>query len=185
MDVAQSSYVKKKVVMKKKIALVIAFDGYQAQEFGITKSILDAVGHVVTLVSDRVGKATAHDGSQVLVSNKLSDIIVTDYDALVFIGGPGALEHLDHDLSYRIIQDAVAQHMVVAAICIAPRILAKAGVLAGKEATGWDEDNELTELYRHHGVIYVKQPVVTNGCFVTATGPAAAAEFGQALVNIL
>ena len=71
---------------------------------------------------------------------------------------------------------------VVAAICIAPRILAKAGALVSHTATGWDEDGLLKGVFEKHGVIYQKASVIRDKRVVTAQGPMAAAEFAHAIL---
>ncbi|RJP34563.1 MAG: hypothetical protein C4536_02525 [Actinobacteria bacterium] len=65
---------------------------------------------------------------------------------------------------------------MVAAICIAPVILAKAGILQGVEATvSPGMEGELTA----GGAILVEQPVVVDGNIITGWGPDAAVEFAQ------
>ena len=75
--------------------------------------------------------------------------------------------------------------MPYGAICVSPRILAKAGVLHGKRATGWDEDGKLKYVFEKRDVVYEYAPVVTDGRIVTADGPASAKEFGEAIAAVL
>lgn len=170
--------------MQKTIALVIASQGYQQIEYNVPKKFLTQHGHKVITVSD-AAQVVAKDGSSTTVDLLLKNLKIDDFDALVLVGGPGALDCLDNDVTYRLIQEAVMNKKIVAAICISTRILAKSGVLAGKQATGWDGDNELPEVFRKHGVILVEQLVVTDPPFVTAVGPDAAQEFSQALIQLL
>jgi putative intracellular protease/amidase len=57
--------------------------------------------------------------------------------------------------------------------------------LDGKQATGWDGDNQLAQLYAQSKVSYAPEHVVVCDDIVTAVGPAQAEEFAQALVNLL
>jgi protease I len=82
---------------------------------------------------------------------------------------------------------AAAADIPVAAICIAPSILAHAGVLDGVRATAWTDRREDLEA---HGAVWVDSAVVlgesaTGSPVVTACGPSAAFAFGQALVGVL
>ena len=70
-------------------------------------------------------------------------------------------------------------------ICIASRILAKAGVLGNKKATGWDGDDKLSAIFTNHAVTYVKETCVVDGNVVTATDPAAAKEFGENILKVI
>lgn len=171
--------------MKKTVALIIASEGFQPHEFSETKKVITQAGHNILIVSDKKPTARAADGSTTAVATTLKELSIDDVDGIVLIGGPKALEQLDIDETYRIIQDATQERLVVAAICIATRILAKSGVLVSKAATGWNGDNVLEELYRQHGVSYSREPVVMDGLFVTASGPDAAHDFAEAIVELL
>ncbi len=169
--------------MIKSIAIIIAHIGYQPIEYGVPKKIFQEAGYKVVTVSDKGGKAQATDGSKTDVDVELSKLNSDDYEAIVFVGGGGALDHLDNDISYRIIQKAVMADKVVAAICIAPRILAKAGALVTHRATGWDEDGLLKDIFDKHAAIYEKAGVVKDKRIVTARGPLEAEKFAHAVLS--
>lgn len=171
--------------MSQKVLLIIASDGYQPVEYGTPKQILEESGILVVTASDKSGIATASDGSSTTVNITLPQVNPTDYDGIFFVGGPGALEHLDNQESNRILNEMMVLQKPYGAICVSPRILAKANVLTGKQATGWNDDHELETLFANNNVTYVPEPVVTDGVVITASGPAAAAEFGRAIVKLL
>lgn len=170
----------------KKVLLVIASQNYQPHEYGATKQVLESLGHQVITASDVLGTAqAAYDNSSIEVDITLAEARPDSYDAIFFIGGPGALVHLDNQASYDLLQSWQASGKPYGAICISPRILAKAGVLQNKKATGWDGDNELTEIFSEHEVEYVREDVVVDGKVVTASGPEAAEEFGRKIAAII
>lgn len=172
-------------MISKIIALVIAHTGYQPHEYLIPKEQIEKTGYSVLTVSNKPGIATASDGSTTKIDTTLDKLDITRIDGLFFIGGPGALENLDTNISYQRIQEAAMKHLPLGAICIAPRILAKAGALVAHEATGWNDDNKLEEIFRLHGVIYNDSDVVTDDNCVTASGPHAAEEFALAILELL
>ncbi len=170
----------------KKILLVIAHEGYQPIEYGKPKQILEDAGFQVITASDQPGVATATDYSTTTVDIVLDEVNVDDYAGIIFIGGSGCLEHLDNEISYRIIRKAVEDYKLLGAICVAPRILAKAGALNEKNATGWDSDGLLLGIYEQYNVSYLPEVnVVTDDVTITATGPKAAKDFGEEIVNLL
>lgn len=171
--------------MSKKIALVIAHEGYQPIEYGVTKKTLADEGYSVITVSNQDGFARAEDNSKTEVMHTLQTLDLDDIAGLFFIGGPGALEHLDTQDSYDLIRDFSETHKPLGAICIATRILAHSGVLAGKRATGWDGDEELTGIYQEYGVNYIKEPCVVDDNIITASGPNVAREFAENIVTAL
>lgn len=169
----------------KKVLLVIASNGFQPKEYGDTKAALEASDIVVLTASDQAGEAISKDGLTAKVDLPLEKVDAHEFDGVFFIGGPGALEHLDNQESNRILNEAMIAQKPYGAICIAPRILAKAHVLVGKKATGWDEDDKLPEIFAQNNVEYLKEDVVVDGKIVTANGPLAATAFGEAIAQIL
>ena len=168
-----------------KILLIVAHEGYQPIEYNETKKILEDAGFIITTASDKSGTATDSEGGKTPVNLTLSQVKVADYDGIFFIGGPGALEHLDTKESYRIIKEVSQKYLPFGAICIATRILAKANALTRKRATGWNGDNELEKFYESYDVIYLPEPVVVTDNIITATGPAAAKIFGQEIISLI
>lgn len=171
--------------MEIQIALIIAAHGYQPVEYAIPKKMFEQQGWQVTTVSNKSGIATASDNSTTPINITLDKLELEKYDALILIGGPGALEHLDKPSTYALFKKAVQEGKIIGAICISPRILAKSGILEHKKATGWDDDHRLADVFHENNVIYERQLVVADGNIVTATGPRAAKEFALKLIQLL
>ncbi len=71
---------------------------------------------------------------------------------------------------------------IVSAICIAPSVLAHAGLLEGVSATAFpSQEADL----REHGALWTGASVTVDGPIVTGNGPEAAHEFGTALADQL
>ncbi len=172
-------------IMSSKALLIISSTGYQPMEYGATKAVLEQSGIKVATGSDKLGKAKAVDGTTTEAEVKVNEVNINDYSALFFIGGPGALASLDNGDSYNLLRAWQASGKPFGAICISPRILAKAGVLKNKKATGWDGDGKLSEVFNEFGVEYVRENVVVDGNVITANGPLAAEEFGRKIVGVL
>lgn len=172
-------------MITKKVLLVIASQGYQPVEYAVPKNLLEQAGFTVDTASDAVGIATAKDNTTTTSDILIRDAQLNDYDGLFFIGGPGALDHLDNDTSYDLISKFAKAKKPIGAICISTRIFAHAGVLKNKQATGWDGDNELAGIYKEYGAHYVPKDVVVDGKIVTATGPNAAREFAEYIITLL
>ncbi len=170
----------------KKVLFIIAHEGYQPVEYSASKKILENGDVKVMTASNKEGVATSSINQQKAdVDLSLEKVNAGDYDGIFFIGGPGAPDHLDNEESYRIIREAAASGKPWGAICISPRILAKAGVLSGKKATGWDGDNELGKILHDTGAEYAREPVVVDGNLITASGPSAAEEWGRKILEKL
>ena len=171
---------------QKKVLFIIAFDGFQQTEYSVPRKLLLNAGYDIVTASNKPGAAVAKDGSSVQVNITLQEVDVHDYSGIVFIGGPGTLENIDIPESYKIAQEAFEAGIPIGSICISTRILAHSGILNGKRATGWNGDKMLGELYKQEGVLFVEnEPVVVDGTVVTATGPAVAESFGNAILTLL
>src|SRR5438045_1501341 len=134
------------------VLLIIASQGFEPTEYHDTKKVIAAAGFPVITASDKAGNAIGKDGSKVLLEISIDHIDTHNYAGIFFIGGPGALEHLDNATSYKIAQEAFAQNKPIGAICISTRILAKSGILHDRYATGWNEDSELNKIYADNNV---------------------------------
>lgn len=171
---------------RKKVLLIVAHDGYQPTEYAIPKKTLEQAGFHVITASNKPGTASAKDKTTTKVDVVLTDLNIADYDGIFFIGGPGALDNLDHEISYDIINQAFRQEKILGAICLSTRILAAAGVLTAHAATGWDGDGKLADIYREYEVFYLPdQKVVTQGNIITASGPEAAQDFADQIVRMI
>jgi protease I len=189
----------------KKIAMIIAFRDFRDAEYFIPKEIFEKAGAKITTVSTKMGTAIGADGGDTeidlllenlnpaefadLQSKSSHDSIqsISSFDAIVFIGGPGCLQYLDNENSYKVARETVAQNKVLGSICVSPVILAKAGVLKGKRATVWSSsmDRGPVKILKENGAIYEDKDVVQDGKIITGNGPEAAQEFAEKLVEVL
>jgi len=171
----------------KRIAIIIAFTGFKDEEYFIPREIFERERIDIMTVSNQGGLARGVSGAEVIVDVKMEDFKIDDYDGVVFVGGPGCLKNLDNELSYKIIQETVEQNKVLAAICISPVILSRAGVLREKKATVWSDtlDKSPIKILEENGAIYQDKNVVIDGKIITANGPQAAEDFAEAVIKKL
>lgn len=176
-----------KPLKDKKILIVVPYNDYQDLELKGTKKVLRSAGAKLETASSSLGTARGKFGGETKVNVLINEVGVTSYDAIVLIGGPGTAEYVNSEDAHRVVKEATEAGKVVGAICMAPQVLAKAGVLAGKKATVWtsEVDQSGVEILQAGGAEFTEQPVVTDGQIVTADGPEAAAAFGETLVKIL
>jgi protease I len=164
------------------VLMVLAPQGFKDEEFAEPKAALEAAGYNVVVASLQTGTCTGAGGATAEATIAADDVVPTDYAGVVFVGGPGMVEHLDNQAFTNCAQGFADNDLVVAAICVAPAILANAGVLDGVEATVFESERDALE---KGGAKLSSDPVVVSGRIVTANGPAAAADFGQRLVALL
>ncbi len=173
------------MALQRKVLYVIAPERFRDEELAEPKALLEAAGHAVTVASTRPGVASGMLGARVTVNASVAQQRAGDFDLVVLAGGAGAPQHLwDHAPLLALVKAMHAEGKPVAAICLSPPVLARAGLLAGRRATTFPAERALVELKRG-GATYLEGPVVTDGTIVTASGPEAAPAFGAALVHLL
>jgi len=164
-----------------KILSIIAPEGYQDIEYNNSKIALEANGHIVVTAST---KKEAHGkyGGIKDVDILLKDVKPNDYDAILFIGGPGSHMYFDDPLAHKLAKKFLKSKKLVTAICAAPSILANAGLLNGVKTTcfGGQIDN-----LKAHGAIFTGKTVEKDGLIITADGPSSATEFGKKISEAL
>lgn len=170
---------------EKKVVFVVASEGYQPIEYSVPKKLLEQAGITVLTASNKLAPAIAKDGSTTVVDYLIKDIPIDTIDGVFIVGGPGAMEHLNNNSMYQVLKQAISQNKKIGAICISSRILAQSGILAGKQATGWNGDNELSGIFKQYNVHYKPQEVVRDENILTATGPDAAREYGEQIISMI
>ena len=165
-----------------RVLFVIAPKDFKDVELATPLQLLADQGADVTITSKRTDPATGMDGAKVTPDLALSEVRVPDYDAVVFVGGSGAPVYFDDAEALAVACEAAEEDKVVAAICLAPGILAKAGLLKGEDAT---ITASRSDLLTDAGANYTGPGVVESGLFVTASGPDQAEPFAEKLAELL
>lgn len=167
---------------KKKAVMIIASNNFRDEELLKPREVLEKNGVTVTVASSSLKEATGMLGAKVKPDILFTDITVTDYDTVIFIGGSGAGEYWDNPIAHKIANDANNAKKIVGAICIAPVTLARAGLLKNKKVTTYSSTiNDI----KSAGAKYTGNDVERDGNIITASGPAAAQKFGEAIVKAL
>ena len=165
-----------------RVVMVIAHRDFRDEELLKPQALLEKAGARVTVASSSLEPATGALGAEVTPDVLLKDVDADAYEAVVFIGGPGAKEYWDNGTAHALARAGVEQGKVVAAICIAPVTLANAGLLDGKKATVWRAESGRL---RAQGADYTGTDVEVDGRLITANGPEAAEDFGKAIAEAL
>jgi protease I len=169
----------------KKILLVIAQEQFRDEECFIPKQIFEVAGVEVTVAAESTKTAKGALGATIKPDVRLSEARIDDYDAIVISGGPGSRKYLwDNKYLRELVKKADSMGKVVSAICISPVVLARAGVLKGKESTVFKSPDTVQEL-KEHGALYKDMEVIVSGRVVTGRDPKSAEAFGKAVLKVL
>jgi protease I len=172
----------KNMAQGKKILMVIASKDFRDEEYFTPRKILEDAGIGVFVASLETGKAFGSAGGKTNIDLAASEVRAEDYDGVAFIGGQGMVDLVSNSDFINLAKEFYDAGKLTTAICIAPVILANAGILKNKKATVCGGAEEEVE---NGGAVYTGKPVEIDGKIITANGPAAAEEFGKAIVETL
>jgi protein deglycase len=119
---------------------------------------------------------------KILPDTTLDKIDYRTYDGLVLPGGaPGFVNLGNDERILKMAREMDKAGKVVAAICAAPSVLIKAGVLQGRRATVSPSGKAQLEACAN----FSEERVVVDGNLVTSRSPGTALEFALKLVEVL
>lgn len=157
-------------------------NGFEEIEAFTAVDVLRRAGlevEMVTVTDDEV-VAGAHDISMIC------DLYFrypgyADAELILLPGGmPGADTLSKHKGLNQLIRDFMEEGKPVAAICAAPIVLGRQGLLKGRRVTcypGYEQELE--------GAVCTGEQVVKDGNLITGKGPGAAMDFSLAIVDML
>ncbi|OPY38669.1 MAG: Intracellular protease 1 [Methanoregula sp. PtaU1.Bin051] len=167
------------------LLVAIAPEGYRDEELDEPLSVFKRHGIAYDIASTRTETCHGALGGTAQATLKFSDADPVKYEGLVIVGGPGSPAYLwgNRDLAGLVAGFSAAKKLI-AAICLSPVVLARAGILKGKNATVFASPDAVAEM-RKGGAVLVNAPVVAEGSIITANGPSAAKAFGEAVAAAL
>jgi 4-methyl-5(b-hydroxyethyl)-thiazole monophosphate biosynthesis len=106
-----------------------------------------------------------------------------EFDAVVLPGGmPGASNLNEDQRIHDVLRKVADRGKLTGAICAAPIVLAKAGLLEGKKATSYPGFLDKMSV---SGMKFTGAAVEQDGQIVTSRGPGTAMDFGLKLIEVL
>ncbi len=172
----------------KTVVLIIAEQIFRDEEYEKPKDILEERGIKVLTASTTLVKAFGKLGMVVKPDILVKDLRNQVLDAVIFIGGGGSSQYFNDATAHEIAKHFNQPGKVIGAICIAPVILANAGLLKGRKATVFPDGKEALKA---GGAIYTGSQVEIDhsqsnqATVITGCGPEAATAFGEALAELL
>ncbi|TQV62745.1 MAG: DJ-1/PfpI family protein [Halothiobacillaceae bacterium] len=163
--------------------LVPLAPGFEELEAVSITNILRRAGIEVLTAGLEPGPVRASRGTVVIPDVPLEQVMHDDFDMVVLPGGlPGADNLRDDPRVLHILRRTHASGRWVGAICAAPKVLAVAGLLAGRRATHYPGALSAEELA---GVKDSDAAIELDDRVITSRGPGTAMDFALALVELL
>lgn len=164
------------------MVMILLADGFEEIEALTPADVLRRLDVETVLVGVTGKTVRGSHGIELTADRTLNQVKNDTPDMVVLPGGmPGARNLEANPVVKALITRAAAAGKYLAAICAAPMVLGKAGLLKGRRACcfpGFEDDLEGAEVMRD-------ARVVTDGNIITARGAGAAAEFAFELGRIM
>ena len=169
--------------MGQKSVLVLVAQGTEELEAVTIIDLLRRAEVEVVVAGLNSNPITASRGVKLIPDVALEAVLQRSFDMIVLPGGgPGAKNFAQDVRVIELLRRMAKEGKFVCAICAAPTVLAKAGVLAGKRATGYPgmlEEMNLSD------VVCTESAVETDGQVITSRGPGTALDFALTLIEAL
>ncbi|MCH7722846.1 MAG: DJ-1/PfpI family protein [Bacteroidetes bacterium] len=167
---------------KNSILIFLAANNFSEEEYLIVKQVFLKANKKIFITSDSNSVCSGDNGMKVKADTEFLNINEMNFTAIVLIGGKGSKDYWDNETLWRIVKNFNASGKIVAAICSAPIILARAGLLSKVSATCWTEDKiELIKL----GIKYNDRSVIAEKGVITSDGPRSAEQFAETVLNMI
>ncbi|HEY92739.1 MAG TPA: DJ-1/PfpI family protein [Dehalococcoidia bacterium] len=156
-------------------------EGFEEIEFSTIVDILRRAGIDVAVTGLKEGIIDGAHGIGLAPDTLIDKVSADNFDVIVLVGGnPGFVNLGKSEKVLKLVKEMFDRDKYVTAICGAPSVLAKAGVIQGKKATVFPGmEGTLT------GAQYRDERVVVDGKVITSQGPGTAMEFAIKLVEVL
>lgn len=168
--------------LKGKRVAILAEDDYQELELWYPLYRLREAGAEVRVVGPRKGGFKSKLGYPVEADLSASEARPEEFDAVLIPGGYAPDRMRRHPAMVEFVRRMAEQGRVVAAICHAGWMLASAGILRGRRATGFFS---IRDDMVNAGAEWVDAEVVVDGNLVTSRKPDDLPAFCREVIRLL
>lgn len=163
--------------------MILAPHNFRDEEYLEPRNEFEKKNAIVMTTSSEL---TSHGmlGTSVTNDFLITDVNPSAFDGVFWVGGGGSLGFLEDPVAKKLAGEFASAGIPIGAICAAPRLLLYWGFLKNKKMTGWNDDGAVPGLAEAGEATYIPDPVVIDGKFLTADGPASATSAGKKFVEL-
>jgi protease I len=166
----------------KKIIIIVAQNNFCDAEYHQSRSIFESFGIQCKVASSELSTAIGMEGSYVQPDLIIHKIDIKNYNAFCLIGGVGCTEYWHDKSVHKIAVQAYEEGLLLCAICLAPIILANAGLLKGIYTSVYPS---AASYITRKGAYFSGKSVEVAKNIITANGPESAKLFAQTISKLL
>lgn len=168
-------------LINESVLLILPTKDFNEQEYLVISRELEKAGKKIFIASDSHSLCYGTNGLKVKSDVQFFNINENNFGGIIFIGGRGVRNYWNNTQLHLIVNKFNKKKRIIGAICSAPVILAKAGLLNGTAVCYPEDKNELVR----EGIEYKDEPVIINKNFITGRDSAASKEFADSFIYAL
>ncbi len=179
-------------IQAKRVVIIVPSKYFNDDELFSVQDTLQIAGVQSVIASSVIGEVKGIGRNIVQATVLVKDMEADDYDAFVFIGGPGIKEYFNNRDVSNLVRSANKEGKIIAAINNAPTIFADAGVVKDRNVACFPSQRRKLI---HAGAEWKNTSLEVDGNMVTASGPddsqvsgsgsAVAQRFAAAILRLL
>jgi protein deglycase len=159
--------------------ITVLAEGFEETEAVTPIDLLRRAGIEVLVLGLNTGTVHGSHNIPIVTDGLLNEFHGTP-GGIMLPGGPGYKNLLNSTTVLSIVRTIFGKGLLCAAICAAPSVFGKAGILKGRRATCFPGvEPELT------GATFIGEPVVIDGTVITSRGAGTAVPFALAIIEYL
>jgi protease I len=163
------------------VLLFLPATDFNEQEYLIISNSLKKVGIKIFVVSDSGFLCIGSNGMKVKNDVQLYNVHENNFGGLIIVGGKGTRNYWNNKTLQLIAQRFARNKRIIGAICSAPIILAKAGLITSAATCYPDDAKEL----EREGISFKSSSVVSENKIVTGQDPVSSLEFVRTFLDEL
>lgn len=168
-------------MIKKTVLLILPAQNFNEEEYLIITNSLERAEIKIFIASDSNFLCVGSKGLKVKNDINFYNVHESNFGGLILVGGSGMRSYWNNSSVQSIARKFAVSKKPIGAICSAPIILAKAGLLTECAACYPEDKIELERL----GVEYNPSAVVAKKNIITAQEPSSTPEFVKAFLHEL
>lgn len=164
------------------IAIIAAFNGFRDEELLQSHKIFLDNDIDTEVYSSHTGMTLGKFGASFQINKTIDQVDINKIEALIIIGGLGVYNFLGNKKIHQLIASVHNSNKLIAAICMAPLIIAETGLLKNRKATVFSaEKGRIIEM----GASYTRAAVEYSDNIITANNADATKKFANKIVSHL
>jgi protease I len=167
-----------------KILVVIPQEKFNNTEFKTITETFKKNDILFDIASTSKSTAYGYTSFSTKPDISLEEIVVSDYNYIVIIGGSGSKKYLWENIILQSILINANKKKLIATICLAPICLINSGMIKNSSITAY-KTKETLKLIKESQNEYSEQNVCINDNIIPANGPKASKEFAESIIRKL